>query len=129
MNLQQCTGPCGQSKPATEYYANNKQCKRCVLDRQKALKEARQGKPTAPLTIEKLFEKHAKVKPSIAHQFQAKPAAAAAPANAELIIPAVGELRCMKQNGGIVVKQQDNEVFVSPHQLQPLMSFLRECAP
>jgi hypothetical protein len=39
-----CTA-CGQTKPAKEYYGKAQQCKRCVLDRQKAAKAAKKGKP------------------------------------------------------------------------------------
>jgi hypothetical protein len=38
-----CTGPCGESKPLDQFYDRQNQCKRCVLDRQKALKLARAG--------------------------------------------------------------------------------------
>lgn len=41
-----CTGKCGKEKPIGEFYAKCNQCKRCVLDRQKDLKAAKEtGKP------------------------------------------------------------------------------------
>jgi hypothetical protein len=38
-----CTGPCGESKPVSEFYDRQSQCKRCVLNRQKMLKVKRSG--------------------------------------------------------------------------------------
>lgn len=37
-----CTGKCGEEKPVGEFYANSGQCKRCVLNRQKELKAAKE---------------------------------------------------------------------------------------
>lgn len=62
---------CGVEKSANEYYGKSKQCRRCVLDRQKAAKAAKAGKPVPKFQPDPI----AKAKP-----VAAKPEVKAAPA-------------------------------------------------
>jgi hypothetical protein len=70
-----CTGKCGKEKPVGEFYANCNSCKRCVLDRQKELKAAKEkgAKPEKVAAAAKLV---AAPKSSPIKNLKAKAAAA-----------------------------------------------------
>ena len=61
MDTIKCNG-CGTVKPVSDYYKGHKTCKRCTLDKQKAAKLKRQGKPVP--TVKKVMAKAAEPKPA-----------------------------------------------------------------
>lgn len=99
---------CNRSKPKDEYYIVNgeplKKCKRCVLDRQKAAKEARDKKPA----------------PNAKRAAKSAGAVRSQPALGDLVIPAAGEIRCRATGLAYEIAQGESRVMASLEQLQAI---------